>query len=162
MDHALGNGPCPGHMHRPTSCAISCGGSIKTRWGHWPRPRGCLLGSWRQFYTGAEGGCPLTPCPAVPAWWDECRTFVTLGAVTHHRPSPITATATDSSQVSNMPLWGTASTEGHSQGAVCRPRARDAAVRERALLSSTAPRGGEALPVRVQDAAFPKTHKPVV
>lgn len=160
-------GPRPGHMHRPTCCAVSYGGSTKTCWGHWPRPRGYLLGSWRHCYTGAEGGCPLTPCPAVPAWWAECRTFVTVGAVTRRRPRPIIATATGSSQVSNMPLWGTTSTEGHSRGAVCRPRARDAAVRERTLLSSFSPprppgaEGRRALPVRVRDATFPQMHKPV-
>lgn len=89
------SGPCPGHMHRPACCTSSCGGSTKTGWGHWARPRGCLLGSCRQFYTGAEGGCPLTPCPVVPAWWAECRTFVTAGAVTQRSPGPIIATATD-------------------------------------------------------------------
>lgn len=64
-------------------------------------------------------------------------------------------------QVSNMPLWGTMPTEGHSQGAICWPRARETVVREWALLSSMASRDGGALPVNVRDAAFPQTHVPV-
>lgn len=60
-----------------------------------------------------------------------------------------------------MPLWGTTLTEGHSQGAICWPRARETALRERALLSSMASRAGGALPVNGRDAAFPQTHMPV-